>query len=187
MSRMHVISRVARVAVPGIAVLLSATAVKGEPSAPSATGAERTCMTAFKSAQEHEQSGRLVEASQLFFSCEDEACGSALWEQCAAGASRLRAYMPSVVPLVVDDLGQPRADMLDVRVKMDGALLVSRLDGRAVPVDPGTHEFSFDLGGGVVATQKVTIVRGQRNRAISVSMRAADKHEKKGALANAKK
>jgi hypothetical protein len=187
MSRRPLINRVVRVGVPGIAVLLTATAVRGEPSAPKATGSEHACMTAFKTAQQHEQSGRLVEASQLFLSCEDETCGSPLWEECAASASRLRAYMPSIVPLVVDDLGQPRADVLDVRVKMDGALLISRLDGRALPVDPGTHEFSFDMGGGVVATQKVTIVRGQRNRAISVSLRASDKRQGKGALANAKK
>jgi hypothetical protein len=56
-----------------------------------------------------------------------------------------------------------------------------------LPVNPGTHEFSFDMGAGVVATQKVTIVRGQRNREIAVSLRTPERHEKTAALANAKK
>jgi hypothetical protein len=187
MSRMHLINRAIWVGVPAVAVVLSATGARSETTAANTAEAERTCMTAFKSAQEREKAGHLVEASQLFVACEDETCGSALWEECAANASRLRASVPSVVPLVVDDRGQPRADVLDVRVKMDGVLLISRLDGRALLVDPGTHEFSFDMGAGVVAIQKVTIVRGQRNRAISVSLRVPNKHEKVSTLATAKK
>jgi len=187
MSRMHLVNRAMRVGVAAGAVMLSATGARSETAASNVGAAERACMTAFKSAQEREQAGHLVEASQLFLSCEDETCGSALFEECAANASRLRVNVPSVVPLVVDDRGQPRADVLDVRVKMDGVLLISRLDGRALPVDPGTHEFSFDMGSGVVATQKITILRGQRNRAISVSLRTNDKHEKTATFANAKK
>src|SRR5262249_36595625 len=89
MSRMQLVSRLVLIAVPGIAVLSFTTAVRGEPSAPSATEGDQACMTAFKSAQERERSGRLVEASQLFFSCEAETCGMALWEECAASATRL--------------------------------------------------------------------------------------------------
>lgn len=176
MARMHLINRLVRIGVPGIAVVLFATGARGEMAPPNqSTDGDRTCMTAFKTAQEREQAGHLVEASQLFYSCDVDTCSTALWEECAASAARLHASLPSVVPLVVDAVGQPRIDMLNVRVKMDGALLTSQIDGRALPVDPGTHEFSFDMGGVVLGTQKVTILKGQRNRTIALALRVAEK------------
>jgi hypothetical protein len=49
--------------------------------------------------------------------------------------------------------------------------LTSRIDGRSLPVDPGLHEFSFTSEGRVLATQKVMILQGQRNRPISVAIK----------------
>ena len=77
--------------------------------------------------------------------------------------------MPSVVPLVVDDKGDPR---VDVQVKMDGRVIASELNGRAIPVDPGTHEFSFSTPAGVFASKQVTFAKGERNRTLAVSMPA---------------
>src|SRR5262249_29654804 len=52
-----------------------------------------------------------------------------------------------------------------------GQLLTPRIDGRALPIDPGVHEFSFETEKGVVvATQKLVILQGQRNRALNVSL-----------------
>ena len=38
-------------------------------------------------------------------------------------------------------------DIFAVRVSMDGAALVSRLDGSALAVDPGQHTFAFAADG----------------------------------------
>jgi hypothetical protein len=53
---------------------------------------------------------------------------------------------------------------------MDGELLVSRLDGRAVPVDPGIHDLSFKAPGGVIDDQRIALPLGERNRAIVVTL-----------------
>jgi hypothetical protein len=60
-----------------------------------------------------------------------------------------------------------------VQVTMDGELLTTRLDGQALFVDSGVHEFSFSTTDkGVFATQKIMVVQGQHNRTISVSMQS---------------
>ncbi len=49
-------------------------------------------------------------------------------------------------------------DLTDVRVSMDGAPLLQRLDGSAIPVDPGVHHFVFEATGYRVDSTKVTAV-----------------------------
>ena len=137
----------------------SAQATKAKSSA-------RSCQTAFQSAQDKEKAGKLVEASQLFASCSDEVCGASVWHECIARSTHLRSSLPSVIPLAVDEGGEPRAD---VEVTMDGHVITSQLTGRAIPVDPGPHEFSFSIGSGVFASAKITVVEGERNRPLSVS------------------
>jgi hypothetical protein len=74
---------------------------------------------------------------------------------------------PSVVLLVTDAAGGSRTD---VQVKVDGEPFASALDGRALPINPGMHDFSFIADGHVFATQRILIVQGQRNRFITANI-----------------
>jgi hypothetical protein len=143
-------------------------------TAASAKDTKRACTpayVAYKSAQERQKSGQIHEARELLQTCIESTCGG-LIPKCKALYEKLQSELPSVVPVVTDDAGNPRSD---VEVKMDGTVLTSKLDGMPLFVEPGMHEFSFSTATGVFATQKVMIVEGQRNRFISVSMRAASK------------
>jgi hypothetical protein len=145
-------------------------------AAPAAADEADSCTIAYNSAQERVQAGQLVAADQLLQSCANPVCGSPLWQECALKDTELRSITPSIVPLVTDETGQPQ---VDVQVKIDGALLSSRLDGRALRIDPGTHELSFSNASGVFATEKISVARGQRNRPVAVSLRTADKRAHK--------
>src|SRR5262249_41347971 len=112
------------------------------------------------------------EAKELLLACAKPACGTFLSQKCAAKYMQLDADIPSIVPLVTDDTGMPR---VDVQVAMDGELLVSKLDGVALPVDPGMHEFSFSSNNNVFATQKILVIQGQRNRPVAVALPTADR------------
>jgi len=90
-------------------------------------------------------------------------------QACTARFTQLVADIPSVVPVVTD-----AGDGAAIEVSMDGEWLTSRIDGRAVPVDPGRHEFRFTKNGDVFATEELMILPGQRNRLISVSLRPED-------------
>ena len=130
----------------------------------------RACWTAYEDARQHEQAAQLREAKHLWQACANAACGSRLRETCATKSSQLDSDIPSIVPIVTDSAGAPR---LDIEVRMDGRLLASRLDGRALPIDPGLHEFIFNALGGASVTQTLLVAQGQRNLPVLVSF--ADK------------
>jgi hypothetical protein len=81
-----------------------------------------------------------------------------------------------VVPVVTDASG---ASITDVQVRMDGAALTGNLDGTAISVDPGEHQFTFARDGEIFATQRVTLEKGQQRQVVSASLppRRAERDE----------
>jgi hypothetical protein len=150
----------------GAAIFLCAVPGQSEPEkAPK--GDKAACKVAYKSAQEREKSSHLREAQDLYLQCSKVICGAFMRPECTTKYTQLQSDVPSVIPVVTDETGAAKAD---VQVKVDGELLTSKLDGRALPVDPGMHEFVFSTDSGVIATEKIMIVAGQRNSPISVSL-----------------
>ncbi len=178
MFRSHLRARPFYIGAAGAALLLCAKPGASEPSGKGGGKERRACEIAYKNALQLEQSAHLRQARDLLLSCAKSACGSSLRQRCTVRYAQLESDIPSVVPLVTTEAGEPR---VDVPVTMDGEQLTPRLDGRALPVDPGLHEFSFTADGAVINTQKVMIVQGQRNRPIAVSMRP-DKRGPRAAL-----
>jgi hypothetical protein len=153
---------------------------------------------AYKTGAAHEKAGRLQEARDAFQSCAQvTACGG-LFPKCQAKydqlvsqgsttapqtasepaphvaaqaaphpAARVGPEACTVVPIVIDETGTPQ---IDVQVRVDGQLLAQKIDGKALPVAVGVHEFTFATERGVFATQKVVIAEGERNRKIEVAM-----------------
>ena len=133
---------------------------------------KHACAAAYTQAEEKAKAAHLREAKDLLSKCARATCGTFLHQECTTLYTQLDADVPSVVPLVTDDSGLPH-DVVEVR--MDGELLTSQLDGHALQVDPGKHEFSFSSGGTVFSVQKVMIVQGQRNRPIAVKLHTGKK------------
>ncbi|HLK39996.1 MAG TPA: hypothetical protein VKU41_24740 [Polyangiaceae bacterium] len=140
-----------------------------------AGGAASACAATFRNARERAEAGRLREARELLLSCAKGKCG-ALGQQCAATYSQLGADVPTVVPVATDEAGAPR---VDVAVSIDGEPLTPQLDGQALPVDPGLHEFAFATSSGVFSTQRVMILQGQRNRPITAVLKATEAPNRK--------
>jgi hypothetical protein len=124
------------------------------------------CVEKYKSGLDNEQSGHLKQARELFIGCAKASCGSPLRDECTTRFTQLSTDIPSVVPVVTDEAGNPQTD---VEVRVDGERLTSSLDGHSFLLDPGVREFSFSREGRVFATQRLMIVQGQRNRLVSAS------------------
>jgi hypothetical protein len=116
-----------------------------------------------------EEAGKLRQARDMFLSGAKARCIAPIRQRCMNRYKQLEADIPSIVPTVAGEDGEPR---VDVQVSIDNELLTSHLDGRSLPIDPGMHEFTFRIDGKVVGTEKIMIVQGQRNRPISIAMRA---------------
>ena len=128
------------------------------------------CVDKYKSGLENEQAGHLKQARELFIRCAKASCGSPLRDECTTRFTQLSTDIPSIVPVVTDDAGNPQTD---VEVRVDGERLTSSLDGHSFLLDPGVREFSFSREGRVFATQRLMIVQGQRNRLVSASTQPA--------------
>jgi hypothetical protein len=159
------------------ALFLSIAPGASAPARAAAKGkAGGACVVAYKNAQQLEKSAQLRQAHEALRGCVKASCG-ALRQRCMAQYAQLETDIPSVIPVVTDGAGAPRTD---VQVTMDGELLTSQLDGRALPIDPGLHTFVFSAEAAVFATTKIMIAEGEHNRPISVSIRSTDK---RGAIA----
>jgi len=168
MFQKHLTSRAIPIGVCG-AVALATLALSAAPARAERLADERACVTAFKKAKEHEGAGKLQESKDQLMSCAQAPCSSFIRQQCSSKYNQLEADTPSVVLIVTDASGSPRGD---ITVRMDGEIFAQQLDGRALSVDPGMHEFSFAADNVVFATQKIMIVQGQRNRFITALLRA---------------
>jgi len=151
------------------AIAVAMLALSAAPARAERLADERACVTAFKKAKEHEGAGKLQESKDQLMSCAQAPCSAFIRQQCSSKYNQLEADTPSVVLIVTDASGSPRGD---ITVRMDGEVFAQQLDGRALSVDPGMHEFSFAADNVVFATQKIMIVQGQRNRFITALLRA---------------
>jgi len=152
-----------------IAMTLVAPLASGQRAqAPHPHPGHQACRSAYASGQKLAHRGQLVKAKRLLRSCAKPQCGVFLEHQCTAQYAQIDAEMPTVVPTATDQAGAP---VLDVTLKVDGTVLAGRLDGRAVPINPGLHEFSFETRDGVVIRKKLLVVQGQRNRRLTVSVK----------------
>lgn len=158
--------RVRRIVQLGVCTAAMVLASRPGITKPQPSKGDGACASAYKDATTLQRAGQLLEARRVLKDCSRWACGSFLRNRCMIEYVQIQADVPSVIPTVTDDTG---ARIVDVRVTMDGAPLTSRVDGHALPINPGLHEFSFERQG-VVATEKIVISQGERNRPISASL-----------------
>jgi hypothetical protein len=102
------------------------------------------CADADEAAQSLRGAGKLRDAMGKLKVCVSKSCPGPVREDCAVRLDELERVLPTVVFEVHDKAG---ADVLAVRVRMDGAVLTDRLDGTSTPVDPGKHVFRFEASG----------------------------------------
>jgi hypothetical protein len=74
----------------------------------------------------------------------------------------------SALPTVVFAARRDGKDLTDVGISCDGEPLLSSLDGKAVPLDPGSHDFSFNVPGFAPIKRQMLIREGEQNRIIDV-------------------
>lgn len=141
------------------AVLLTA-------SAP-AWGNVKSCLDAAERAQPLRASGELRRAREELITCSAEACPRAVRADCTRWLGEVVSAMPLVV---VQARGADGSDVVDVTVSVDGLVQQRRLDGLAIPVDPGTRVFRFESPGRTSVEQTLAIREGEKHRVVPVTL-----------------
>ena len=121
---------------------------------------KEACVVSLETAQVLRKKAQLRAAREQFVACSQEGCPAIVRSACADWLEQVEASTPTVV---LEAHGDGGASVVDVRVNMDDAPLVDRLDGRSIPIDPGEHRFRFESAKGVHRELRVVVPEGQKN------------------------
>ncbi len=127
------------------------------------------CVQAAEDAQSQRSSHQLRAARLKFLLCAQESCPLVVRNDCAGWLADVDKLMPSIVVQARDTKG---VELTDVRVMVDGEVLADRLDGLAIPVDPGVHLFQFERAGVPPLQQQILIREGEKGRAMPITLAA---------------
>jgi hypothetical protein len=142
------------------AVVLSASTALADDKA--------TCLAAASSGQTQRDAHNLIEARDQFRVCAQQQCPAVVRSDCTDWFNAVDKSIATVVITAKDDSG---ADLLDVRVSVDGKPLLSRLDGQAVSVNPGLRTFHFEFPNGASSDQPVLVKEGEKNETVVAVMK----------------
>lgn len=147
-----------------IATALVSPSPRAKPAKPDPAEA---CAEASEKAQLLKIQGKLRAARAAFLECIADACPTVIKKDCAQFLVDVEAATPTVVVGARDTQGN---DLTDVRVLVDGAPFLARLDPKAIPMDPGVYKFRFEAEGKVPVERTVVVREGERNRAVEVTL-----------------
>lgn len=144
----------------GLALLL--------PSIARADEGVDVCKDAYESAQSlmRPSEGRLVEARTRLRACSQTECKSWMVADCTKWLTEVEGRIPTVVFSAKDAGGR---DLVDVTVKSGETTVATRLDGRALEVDPGQRTFVFALADGTTREVSSLVAEGGKAQRIAVS------------------
>jgi hypothetical protein len=125
------------------------------------------CLEASSKGQTARDAHQLLEAREQFRLCARQQCPAVVQRDCAGWLDGVEKDLPSVILRARDGAG---ADLVDVRVTVDGAPLATRLDGQAIPMNPGMHAFHFELADGTSAEARVVVAEGSQNQLVTTTL-----------------
>jgi hypothetical protein len=129
-----------------------------------------TCIDTASKGQTLRNAHKLVEAREQLRVCASAMCPAAIQTDCAGWLADVEKTLPTVVLTARSGAG---ADLVDVKVSVDGQPLVSKLDGQAVPMNAGTHTFHFEGADGTSLDQQVLVREGEKNQTVGAVLGAA--------------
>jgi hypothetical protein len=145
------------------------SAVPGMAHAQSADPTFSDCLAANESSGHLQAEKKLRKARQEAAVCAAETCAAELHDTCRQRVVDLNKMIPTIV-FVAKVKG---ADVLAVRVAMDGEVIAERLEGTAISVDPGQHNFHFETAGQAPVDRTIVLVEGEKGRVEKIEFASA--------------
>jgi hypothetical protein len=152
--------------------LCATTLARAEPSD------KEQCVTTAEQAQPLRRAGRLLDARERLLVCASATCPRVVRSDCTTWLASLDGEIPTIVIRAHDDRGR---DMVDVRVTVDGKRVLSELDGKPLPIDPGKHVLHYAADGLRPVEDTVLIVAGEKNRPLLVTFASPQPSADEGA------
>jgi hypothetical protein len=126
------------------------------------------CFDAYEQAQRLRKDYKLRAAHAQLLTCASDSCPDFVRQDCSKWLGEVETSTPTIVVLA------KRADGSAIdgaKATLDGAPLSDSLDGRAVPVDPGSHQLRIEADGKVVE-KHIVVAEGLKNQPFFATMDA---------------
>jgi hypothetical protein len=126
----------------------------------------RQCIAHDEKAIQLRSDHKLQDARDELLQCALPACPAEIRGECEKRLATVNAELPTVVVSAKDPSG---ADLIDVRVTIDGTRTLGKLDGAPLTLDPGVHVFHFETPK-AQAEARVLVREGEKDRPIRVTI-----------------
>jgi hypothetical protein len=125
------------------------------------------CLAAYEKSQQLRQDGKLAASREQLVQCVQPTCPNLVKKDCSQWLAELDASTPTVIVNARDGEGK---DVLNVRVLVDGAVLLDKLDGKPHQIDPGVHVFRYEREGNEPIEESIVIQEREKNRVITAKI-----------------
>jgi len=152
-------------------LLLGIAALVGAAPARAADPTVQECLAVTETSLKLRTDHHLRQARAQLAVCSSATCPRSVREECTHRIVEVNAALPTVVFAVKTQAGE---ELAAVRVTMDGELVADKLDGTALSLDPGSHEFRFEVAGKPAVTVTLILHEGEKNRRESIVVGAPE-------------
>lgn len=126
---------------------------------------KQDCLAAYDKSQTLLQGNKLLAAREQLLVCGRAACPGFVADDCGKWLSDVDNRTPTIV---IEARGPDGQDAVEVTVEVDGAPFLSRIEGKALPIDPGEHVFRFQMAGTPAIERRLVIHESVKGRRIQV-------------------
>lgn len=123
------------------------------------------CVSSHSEGQVLRMSAKLLESRDAFMKCSASHCPNQIQRDCINWLEQIQLQIPSVGFRVTAD-GTSRAD---VKVYIDDKLVLDRLSGKAVDLNPGPHDLRVELPPYEPFKQLLVVSEGDKFRVVEVA------------------
>jgi hypothetical protein len=135
--------------------------------APEAQGADdkAACVASYDRSQMLRKDHRLQRAREELRSCSRAVCPALVRNDCLTWLDQVQAELPSLAIRATKD----GADVANVTIVEDEAVVATKLDGSSLEVDPGEHAFRFETEGASPVVMHLVVRERERDRVVPVN------------------
>lgn len=139
----------------------------------------KACTTLAEDGQRLRAAGKLIDARDRLMACSATECPQVVRADCAQWASEVLASTPTIVIDAKDTSGN---DVADAKVFIDDKRVADRIDGRPIPVDPGSHRIRLERADGSTGSQSIVAKENAKSREVKIVLGAPSEPERSPSL-----
>jgi hypothetical protein len=134
-----------------VALVLVTMPARAEP-----TKAE--CAAAHREAQDLRRIGKLRASREKLIFCASDDCPRVVTSECIPWLAEVEQGVPRIV---LEARFADGTDIVVAKILLDGELVAERLDGRAIPLDPGEHVIRIEPPGHAPMEKRIGVAVGE--------------------------